>query len=402
LKREEFSYFEIRDYLSRFEYEEEIKDDIRIQTIKEKAVSDTVQIHPPWWSKSKENEKIFKSNDEDEDNIKISGVHNRIPRGVAKKFSQNINSVLSNYHNGNIVDFTFPFRFKSKKKSDSEFVLFEDSSFPAFLKNKNLKSQYWYTDKDGRKKRASLSDIINSPSNEGKGRGVEIIYDKRTDKFLFNYPVDYDYFPDDDRRRKDTLNENQGQCSDFRDKKESERKIIVIDPGIRKFGVGYDPNGKIIYFGDRAKNRLVEIMKIRDEEEDKVKKKLYTKKMNDMTDELHWKIIRYIMKNYNDVMIPDFKISGMVKGKKILKETKRLLYCFRFHAFMTKLKYKCKIEKKRLYIVNEAYTSKTCTNCGILQDVGGKEIYKCKECKMEVDRDVNGSRNILIKNIRLR
>ena len=65
-----------------------------------------------------------------------------------------------------------------------------------------------------------------------------------------------------------------------------------------------------------------------------------------------------------------------------------------------KLKYKCEKNKKKLYVVDESYTSKTCTLCGKINDVKGAEVYKCKECGNEVDRDVNGSRNILIKNLR--
>ena len=59
------------------------------------------QIYPPWWDKP----------------------HTRLPRGVAKKLSQNINSMLSNYHNKNIKDFEL--KFKSKKSSLIDFVLFE-------------------------------------------------------------------------------------------------------------------------------------------------------------------------------------------------------------------------------------------------------------------------------------
>jgi len=55
-----------------------------------------------------------------------------------------------------------------------------------------------------------------------------------------------------------------------------------------------------------------------------------------------------------------------------------------------------------LCIVNESYTSKTCTECGELNDVQGSEEYHCNVCGLDVDRDVNGSRNILIKNLRLK
>jgi len=53
----------------------------------------------------------------------------------------------------------------------------------------------------------------------------------------------------------------------------------------------------------------------------------------------------------------------------------------------------------KLYIVSEAYTSKTCTRCGVLNNIGSNEIYHCKECDLVIDRDINGARNILLKNI---
>jgi len=53
----------------------------------------------------------------------------------------------------------------------------------------------------------------------------------------------------------------------------------------------------------------------------------------------------------------------------------------------------------QLLIVDESYTSKTCGGCGHLNNVGTKEWYECKKCSYQADRDVNGARNILIKNI---
>ena len=46
-------------------------------------------------------------------------------------------------------------------------------------------------------------------------------------------------------------------------------------------------------------------------------------------------------------------------------------------------------------------TSKTCSCCGKLNyNLGSSEVFVCKECEMRIDRDVNGARNILIKNIK--
>jgi len=64
------------------------------------------------------------------------------------------------------------------------------------------------------------------------------------------------------------------------------------------------------------------------------------------------------------------------------------------------LRDKCQEKNIKLKIVNESYTSKTCGKCGeINQDLGASKNFKCEKCGLETDRDYNGSRNILIKNI---
>jgi putative transposase len=59
----------------------------------------------------------------------------------------------------------------------------------------------------------------------------------------------------------------------------------------------------------------------------------------------------------------------------------------------------CKNRKNNLFIVNESYTSKTCGKCGEINNkLGSQSIFKCKTCKIEIDRDINAARNICIKN----
>jgi putative transposase len=361
LERNRFSDYQIRDILSDFIYKEEIQGENIIQSFIQKQAPSTTQFCPPWWS----------------------NIHTRLPRGVAKKMTQNLNSIITNFKNGNIKKFNL--QYKSRKHSNTEFVMFEDSNFPAFLRE--IKSQYWYTNKNGKKQRSSLSELIK----QTKPRGIEITYDKRTDKYFFSYPVDYDFFPSEDRR-----NENQ-------ETSEPGEKIIIIDPGVRKFGVGYDPNGKIVVFGEGANKELVRLLLILDKEKDYSKQKLYWKKIHDLTEELHWKIISYLIKNYDLIMMSEFRISSMVKGHKLSRQTKRLLYMFRHYSFIQKLKYKVQVHNKKLYLVDEIYTSKTCTNCGNLKmGLGSSEKYNCESCGISIDRDVNGSRNIYIKNIKAR
>jgi putative transposase len=49
-------------------------------------------------------------------------------------------------------------------------------------------------------------------------------------------------------------------------------------------------------------------------------------------------------------------------------------------------------------IVDESYTSKTCGKCGTLnENLKSKKVFKCNECDLLIDRDINGARNILIR-----
>ena len=47
------------------------------------------------------------------------------------------------------------------------------------------------------------------------------------------------------------------------------------------------------------------------------------------------------------------------------------------------------------------YTTKTCSSCGHLNNVGKKEIYKCEtiKCNKTLLRDVSAAKNILMKGI---
>ncbi len=357
-KKKPFKNTEIRDLLQEYEYVE-IK--CKNKIIKEMSLrenKDTKAFKPEWW-------------DEKE-------IHSRTPRGVAKKLSQNLNSVMTNYQNGNIRKFNF--KYKSKK-NPIQTVLYEDENFPSFIKK--IKSHYWYTNYDNTKVKTSFQTIFKNSKN----RGFEIVYDSINNKYFLHYPVEYNFYLEDDRR-------NESQISFFSSEKDN---CISLDPGVRKFLVGYDPHGKMIFIGEKSREKLCKLLL----EVDKNNNPLIWKKIKNMVNELHWKTIFYLLKNYDTIILPEFKVSEMVTGKKLNKMTKRLMLIFSFFEFKQKLKWKCSLYNKKLIIVNESYTSKTCTNCfNIKSNLGSSETYNCTHCKIKIDRDVGGSRNILIKNIK--
>ena len=69
-------------------------------------------------------------------------------------------------------------------------------------------------------------------------------------------------------------------------------------------------------------------------------------------------------------------------------------YKFKQHLFSKAKEYGCLCIE-----VTEEYTSQLCTKCGKLSKQYNKRMKKCTHCGSEIHRDVNGSRNILIKNI---
>ena len=177
---------------------------------------------------------------------------------------------------------------------------------------------------------------------------------------------------------------------------------MSLDPGVRKFLVGYNPRGEVVYIGEGAhlelKRMLLEVDGITDPKE----RYLKWKRIKDYVSELHWKTISYLVENYDIIILPDFRVSEMVKGKRLPRIVKRLLNMFSFYKFKERLAFKCEMYKRELIIVDESYTSCTCTRCGKIVRLKGNEVFNCPSCGLSVDRDVCGSRNIFLKNIRLR
>jgi len=87
------------------------------------------------------------------------------------------------------------------------------------------------------------------------------------------------------------------------------------------------------------------------------------------------------------------------KERKIGNKTVRNLLTWSHYRFRQRL-----LQKSREYPwckiieTTEEYTSKTCGNCGTIKNnLGGNKVFKCSCCKVKIDRDFNGARNILIK-----
>ena len=57
------------------------------------------------------------------------------------------------------------------------------------------------------------------------------------------------------------------------------------------------------------------------------------------------------------------------------------------------------IHCSKVILVNEAFTSQTCSSCGNMYKIETSEIYNCPSCKNIMGRDINAAKNILMKGL---
>ena len=192
----------------------------------------------------------------------------------------------------------------------------------------------------------------------------------------------------------------------------SKNPVVSIDPGVRTFATCYDGqtfeklgtgDAKRIHNLYRHHDKLVERAKSiknyhRRRRMYKAANKI-TNKVTNLVDELHWKIADYLTKKYDIILLPKFNTSRMVGT--LPPVVSRTMNSLAHYKFRMRMIHKCRERGCQLVLVNEAYTSKTCTVCGNIDvNLGKASIYSCKKCGSKIDRDYNGARNIMLRALR--
>lgn len=197
--------------------------------------------------------------------------------------------------------------------------------------------------------------------------------------------------------------------------------VVALDPGVRTFQTAYDPSGKIIEFGKNDIGHIYRICHHMDNLQARIATDATIRhkgryrmwrawrkmqwRIRNLVDDCHKKMIKFLCSNYDVILLPSFETQQMVARarRKIRSKTARAMMTWSHYLFKQRLLFKrqeypwCKVA-----ICNEAYTSKTCGGCGVLhQKLGGNKTFKCPSCGIVLDRDVNGARNILLKNASL-
>ena len=103
--------------------------------------------------------------------------------------------------------------------------------------------------------------------------------------------------------------------------------------------------------------------------------------------EIHRKAITFFIREFDAIIIPPFEVSDMISRtrRKITRHTVRQMLCWSHYRFRQRLLAKAEELNSRVIIQNEAYTSKTCSACGNMQNIGGSKIYHCACCGSVMD-----------------
>lgn len=185
-----------------------------------------------------------------------------------------------------------------------------------------------------------------------------------------------------------------------------EQRIVSLDGGHRTYFSGLTNNG-LIEIGNgidkKIKKKLIKMDKIKASKDLKYKRKYLLKHEKDIANyinDVQWKIVSYLTDNYNHILLGNYSTKSMVESDKTTKMNKRIGSTLKFYQFRQKLTYKCLLKGCKLSIVDEFNTTKSCSNCSKVNEIGSSKEYLCKGCKNIYPRDINSCKNILLRAIK--
>ena len=191
---------------------------------------------------------------------------------------------------------------------------------------------------------------------------------------------------------------------------EGREKFIFIDPGVRTFLTGYDSGQNVVEIGKNAVVRTEKLKHRRRKLQSKLAKlKTHKKRQNHrkalhrldekisrILSDMHKKSALCLCKSYETVFIPKLNFHQCTKlNRKSRSSMATMAHC----SFNDRVVMKAEqLRGTSVIVVEEDYTSKTCSKCGnIKKDLGSNKIYSCVSCFSVFDRDFNAAKNIMLK-----
>ncbi|WP_421078585.1 transposase [Methanothermococcus sp. Ax23] len=191
-----------------------------------------------------------------------------------------------------------------------------------------------------------------------------------------------------------------------------EGNILSIDLGIKNLATVVTNTGSaVIYDGRRliskfrwfakSKGKIQSTLTKQELKYNKRLSRLTVREKNYTKDYLH-KISKMIIDFAVDNKVSRIVIGELNKGISSIDIGDRVnqqLHRIPFGRLVSMITYKAEEKGLTVEQVNEAYTSQTCSNCGVVKKSNRKYrgLYVCSECGMVLNADINGALNILKK-----
>jgi putative transposase len=107
--------------------------------------------------------------------------------------------------------------------------------------------------------------------------------------------------------------------------------------------------------------------------------------------DFHHKVALQLVQTNDTIYHEDLRVHNMVKNHYLAKSISDAGWS----AFLLILSYKAAWAGRRVVAVNPAFTSQTCSGCGVLVAKGlSVRWHSCPECGTNLHRDHNAARNI--------
>ncbi len=195
---------------------------------------------------------------------------------------------------------------------------------------------------------------------------------------------------------------------------DNQGRVVALDPGVRTFQTFFSENS----FGWIGKQANIKIQKLcfrldalvsklskakcRQKKRMKLAASRLRGKIKNLVDELHKKTARFLVDNFDVILLPTFETSQMsLKAKRSIRsKSVRQMLTLSHYKFKQFLKHKAFENSKMVLDVNEAYTSKTVSWTGeIVAKLGGATVVKSKLTGQSMHRDFNGARGIFLRAV---
>jgi putative transposase len=195
-------------------------------------------------------------------------------------------------------------------------------------------------------------------------------------------------------------------------KTENQGRVVALDPGVRTFmtflsedsygWLGQDSNlhiQKLCFRLDKLVSKFSHAPSRQKRRFKKAAGRLRCKIKN-LVAELHHKTAKFLVDNFDVILLPTFETSQMTSKsrRKLSNKTVRQMLTLSHYEFKTFLKWKAWENSKLVIDCNEAYTSKTVSWTGeIISNLGGARTIKSAATGLKMDRDINGARGIFLR-----